>query len=637
MTFDSASTDTETQAHMPAYEPAPPAAFAMTATYSAQDNKVRLSPVNPDTRLDAATYARVRAACFAWAPLQKVFVAAAWSPAAEDVALELAGDIEDEETPLAERAAVRAARFEGYSDKRDAEAERAAAHVERIAGPITGQPVVVGRNSARRAEKEADKIKAAMAAAVKLKETATYWEERAKRVMQHAAYRADPGLRARRIKTLEADERRWKRALTEQETSAKLWAVVARIEDPEEQRKKALVLANLPGFGGLWGDIKDGKIEPADACVRAIGRAETGGETAKRWLTHLTNRLAYERVLLGRKPDEATPKAKRPAQPPLLNYRALDGIQGKDRYNSRNSAPELHRQVEMTAQEYARVRDEYRFTGLAHDGTHRFRAAILHGPGTSPFRGDLVAVFITDTKVHPRPEPKPAAPPEPVEEELEQEEPTPADDDEGLDETPHGCDQETEAPAVEPAPINPFEAMRRALKVGVTAVAVPELFVTPAPLAERVVDEADIQPGDRVLEPSAGLAALAKAARARGGDVVCVDVAPAMTSALRREGFTTHEGDFLAMTPAVLGTFGKVVANPPFSDDIGHVLHAWTFLQPGGRLVAVMSAGVEFRSGRKALAFRAFVKEHGTMGRLPSGSFQASGTGVETVLVVLDK
>ena len=62
----------------------------ISATYSPEDNKIRLYP---STRLDAETFARVKKAGFRWAPKQELFVAPAWSCAREDLALELAGEI----------------------------------------------------------------------------------------------------------------------------------------------------------------------------------------------------------------------------------------------------------------------------------------------------------------------------------------------------------------------------------------------------------------------------------------------------------------------------------------------------------------------------------------------------------------
>ena len=46
-----------------------------TASYSPEDNKIRIDPLH---RLDAETYARVKAAGYSWAPRQKIFVAPMW-------------------------------------------------------------------------------------------------------------------------------------------------------------------------------------------------------------------------------------------------------------------------------------------------------------------------------------------------------------------------------------------------------------------------------------------------------------------------------------------------------------------------------------------------------------------------------
>ncbi len=76
---------------------------------------------------------------------------------------------------------------------------------------------------------------------------------------------------------------------------------------------------------------------------------------------------------------------------------------------------------------------------------------------------------------------------------------------------------------------------------------------------------------------------------------------------------------------------------PPFAKqaDIQHVLHAYDFLKPGGLLVAVMSAGITFRSGR-AEEFRKLVADRGgSIDPLPDAAFKESGTDVRTVIAVI--
>ncbi|TGV34779.1 DUF3560 domain-containing protein, partial [bacterium M00.F.Ca.ET.168.01.1.1] len=91
----------------------------ISATYSAEDNKVRLYA---SSRLDSETYQRVRDAGFVWAPKQELFVAPKWSPAREDLAIELAGEIEPEEMTLAERAQAKADRLDELANRRHRQA-----------------------------------------------------------------------------------------------------------------------------------------------------------------------------------------------------------------------------------------------------------------------------------------------------------------------------------------------------------------------------------------------------------------------------------------------------------------------------------------------------------------------------------
>ncbi|SFJ68531.1 N-6 DNA methylase [Methylobacterium brachiatum] len=164
-------------------------------------------------------------------------------------------------------------------------------------------------------------------------------------------------------------------------------------------------------------------------------------------------------------------------------------------------------------------------------------------------------------------------------------------------------------------------------------------FDTPPDLAARVVAEARISPDMSVLEPSAGLGALVRAAVAAGGNVHCIEL-----DAKRADGLALDVGDiidvlhadFLACEPGAV--HDRVVMNPPFTkgQDIAHVEHAMRFLKPGGRLVAIMSGGILYRAGKQA-AFRQRIMDlGGTIAQLPADSFKASGTNVSTCLVSLN-
>lgn len=156
-----------------------------------------------------------------------------------------------------------------------------------------------------------------------------------------------------------------------------------------------------------------------------------------------------------------------------------------------------------------------------------------------------------------------------------------------------------------------------------------EFFPTPEELARRMVEIANIQPGDRVLEPSAGQGAIALALRDAGAVVTCVETMPENAAHLRELGFEVVEQDFTTWKPEE--PFDAVVMNPPFSVGTEHVTHARSLIKPEtGRLVAILDQGVMSRSDAATKAFRKLITESE---ELPHETFKESGTSVRTVLL----
>lgn len=171
-------------------------------------------------------------------------------------------------------------------------------------------------------------------------------------------------------------------------------------------------------------------------------------------------------------------------------------------------------------------------------------------------------------------------------------------------------------------------------------------FNTSPELARRVASFASIGKGTTVLEPSAGTGELAKAARAAGGVVECVEIQRNLAQDLAHvHGFRTHCGDFLKATPAALGLFDVVLMNPPFDRgrDCDHVRHAWQFVKPGGQLVAIMSARAEYGDDARHRALHRLIESASSCygcepwHDLPPGSFAHAGTNVNTVALTLRK
>jgi len=162
-------------------------------------------------------------------------------------------------------------------------------------------------------------------------------------------------------------------------------------------------------------------------------------------------------------------------------------------------------------------------------------------------------------------------------------------------------------------------------------------FETPLEVVNRMMLFADTRPGDIVLEPSAGLGAIAKHIKSTGAEIFCVEKNEQRAKALSEMGYQVMNEDFLNIKPE--RKYDVVVMNPPFEElqDISHVMHAHKFLKDEGVLVSVMGEAAFFRSNTKAKAFREWFNEiSGYSEKLSEGSFKGSGTGVNCRIVVIE-
>lgn len=162
-----------------------------------------------------------------------------------------------------------------------------------------------------------------------------------------------------------------------------------------------------------------------------------------------------------------------------------------------------------------------------------------------------------------------------------------------------------------------------------------QFFETPEALAVRMVEIADIQPHETILEPSAGRGAIAKIIlnRTTFGILECIELWQDNIDSLINIGLEVVAQNFLESTKV----YNVIIANPPFTrqQDIDHVNHMIDCADR--KVVSVMSAGVLFRTNNKTVEFRKKIKSlGGTIEPLPEGSFKKSGTNVNTCLVIID-
>lgn len=165
---------------------------------------------------------------------------------------------------------------------------------------------------------------------------------------------------------------------------------------------------------------------------------------------------------------------------------------------------------------------------------------------------------------------------------------------------------------------------------------------TPAPVIARMLELADIRPGDKVLEPSAGNGAILDALRDAGVErsrVWGLEIVPQLLAICREKGHRAEGLDFLQCS----AKYDRIVMNPPFErgQDAEHIMHAHSLLRPGGRLVSVVCESCFFRTEEKYARLRTFLAKTAFVETLPAGSFDTPGafrrTGVSARLVAIDK
>jgi predicted RNA methylase len=181
------------------------------------------------------------------------------------------------------------------------------------------------------------------------------------------------------------------------------------------------------------------------------------------------------------------------------------------------------------------------------------------------------------------------------------------------------------------------KALERAVvgrKVGI------DFFPTPKHVATDIVDMADIKPGMRVLEPSAGNGNIAEVIREAGVEPDTIEISNELGEILKAKGFNIVGSDFLESDQK----YDRIVMNPPFGNgmDIDHVKHAYDLLLPGGKVVAIMGEGSFSRGDKKATEFRNWLDSvGGTNEKLDENTFTDKSllatTGANARVVIIEK
>lgn len=120
---------------------------------------------------------------------------------------------------------------------------------------------------------------------------------------------------------------------------------------------------------------------------------------------------------------------------------------------------------------------------------------------------------------------------------------------------------------------------------------IPGFFPTPPSVVSLMLEIADLENSHRILEPSAGIGSIVEEVRKSGfvGHIDALEINPTLCRILELKGISAKCADFLACSD---GEYDRILMNPPFEkrQAIKHVQHAFSLLNDGGMVIAIMPA-----------------------------------------------
>lgn len=169
-----------------------------------------------------------------------------------------------------------------------------------------------------------------------------------------------------------------------------------------------------------------------------------------------------------------------------------------------------------------------------------------------------------------------------------------------------------------------------------------DYYATPEPVGMKMVEWADIKPGDKVLEPSSGHGAIARFFPDQT-DVTMVEPSYDLSQRAALANGTAKIVNSNFEDFHITNKFDAIVMNPPYGNGgktaIEHVAKAGRHLREGGRIVALIPRGGmadrrlnQFLGGEESKGLHLVAKIN-----MPSSTFERAGTAVNTQVVVLEK
>lgn len=169
-----------------------------------------------------------------------------------------------------------------------------------------------------------------------------------------------------------------------------------------------------------------------------------------------------------------------------------------------------------------------------------------------------------------------------------------------------------------------------------------DYFATPEPIGVKMIEWADIKPGEKVLEPSAGHGAIARYFPEQANKTIVEPSADLISRAMMYAPDAKPIQDRFENLN-IVNKYDAIIMNPPFGTGgktaIDHLDKAAKHLRNGGRIVALIPTGPaadkrfdKWWEGSDMKDF-ALVRDIA----LPSVTFERAGTSVMTRIVVIEK
>lgn len=545
-----------------------PSSFRGRATYSPEDDKLRLYPFSEE-QWPVGVYDIYKSLGMGWAHLQKC-MHCHWSPEREDQFLEWGGgDIEDEDVTLEERAEARNDRYQGYEGRWLQESTERLQRVQHLlAGKEFGQPILIAHHSEKKARSDAKKIENNSRRAVDAFRTAEYWDWRAGGVIAHAQRRDRADVVARRIKKLEADLRK-----REANASDRYCLTLTRnfIDHHKTEYEHQLVMSQYRN------EAPPPTLDLAALTQRAATALDQMLERNQRWIDHLQLRIRYERMIYqaqtGVDLHDLKSALVKGGQIWCNQHWAIiqrvnksaDGVASVTVLNLRRASWQSSQSiVDVDIIKYVRTPDQIEGDEFPADWLEEWKSKLKAETGRD-FDADDIPVegkgeWVADVKLH-------------------------------------------KAVSVGARMNQHMLALAEAVaKTGVEIAVVDQLVETPPAIVKMIIGKVDDYIGGyrvpkiRLLEIGAGRGALLRPLRETfNGPRVVIDyceLEPRLWPDLERVlGTQRVADDFLKYRPRQLYHF--VIGNPPFRNhlDLLHLEHATRLLAKGGVAIMVMSRG----------------------------------------------